>query len=60
MAKIRDYQVYEILEEVQALETDIAKVARLKEFQEHTPLQYEQKCKYSDTLQSLVTQQSPQ
>ena len=59
MAKIRDYQVYEILEEVQALETDIAKVARLKEFQEHTPLQYVLKWNFCDTLKSLIPEGSP-
>lgn len=59
MAKIRDYQVYEILEEVQALETDIARVARLKEFQEHTPLQYVLKWNFCDTLKSLVPEGSP-
>lgn len=59
MVKIRDYQVYEILEEVEALGTDIARIARLKEFQEHTPLQYVLKWNFCDTLKSLIPEGSP-
>ena len=38
--KPRDYQVWEILDEIEKLETDMARVDRLRDFSDHTPLQY--------------------
>jgi hypothetical protein len=57
--KTRDYQVWEVLDEIEKLETDMARVDRLRDFSDHTPLQYMLKWNFCETVRSLLPEGTP-
>lgn len=60
MIKSRDKQVFEILDEVDQLPTDEAKIQHLQQhYSDHTPLHYVLKFAFCDTIQSIIPEGEP-